>query len=134
MAVFLCRQVHRCVLRRMGGRRAGRPAGHDPSRPEDFHAKLSFWDSFLKWLSAGPWTFAWVGLPSLLLLLLISGRSARMESGEFRLLASGLFMIPMLWSLLFAPGAVWLLVPAAQILFTFWLMPLPAKGGASEQR
>ncbi|MGK5728121.1 hypothetical protein [Streptomyces sp. URMC 124] len=108
------------------------PRVADPSST-DFSVVLPFWESFGIWLSAGPGTFAMVGLPSLCLLLVISGRRESMEPGEFRLLASGLLSIPLLVFLFFGFGWVLLIMPTAHLLFTCWLMPLPFRGGTDER-
>lgn len=90
-------------------------------------SELPFWESYWGWLSSGPSTFAMVGLPSLCMLLIISGSRFRGDSGGFRLKAGLLFLIPLWFTVSYGLGLMQLTMAATQWVFTFWLMPLPVR-------
>ncbi|MFH8745901.1 hypothetical protein ACH4GK_01360 [Streptomyces rimosus] len=69
--------------------------------------------------------FAYSGLPSLVIIMLLSGRRTLREQDEFRVLASMLLLIPLVPLLLL--GWRTLFFVAVQLGFVWWLLPLPTR-------
>ncbi|MFH8593995.1 hypothetical protein [Streptomyces rimosus] len=69
--------------------------------------------------------FAYSGLPSLIVIMLLSGRRTLREQDEFRVLASLLLLIPLVPLLLLGWRALFFV--AVQLGFAWWLLPLPTR-------
>lgn len=92
--------------------------------------RKNLWGSFLGYMEGAPGMFLMIGVPSLILLVLISGRMGTSAPDEFRAFAATLLVIPVL--VLFLVGT-WVMVAiqvVAQIIFAAIIMPVARKEGS----
>ncbi|MCX5385778.1 hypothetical protein [Streptomyces sp. NBC_00083] len=99
------------------------PPGSDPHHPEAWVA-MSRWASFKDYLSAGPGMFLMIGIPSLIILIVVGLRCQRMPSEQIRVMTGFMLLLP-LWFLLFAGGALVVLVQGAFQCAFAAVMPAP---------
>ncbi|MFD7664894.1 hypothetical protein [Streptomyces sp. NPDC059788] len=97
------------------------------SIPGRLQREAGVWPFWEEWLLWGGRLFAWFGMPSLVIILLLAGRRTLREQDEFRVLASLLLMIPIVPLMLFAPGCGFFVFPAVQLVFVCYLLPLPTR-------
>lgn len=93
-------------------------------RAGGYGARKTLWGSFLGYMEGAPGMFLMIGVPSLILLALISRRRGTSAPDEFRAFSAALLVIPAL--VLFLVGT-WVMVAiqmAVQILFAAIIMPV----------
>ncbi|MFD7597217.1 hypothetical protein ACFV6D_29820 [Kitasatospora sp. NPDC059812] len=96
-------------------------------RAGGYGARKTLWGSFLGYMEGAPGMFLMIGVPSLILLALISRRRGTSAPDEFRAFAAALLVIPAL--VLFLAGT-WVMVAiqvVVQILFAAIIMPVARK-------
>ncbi|MFE2721795.1 hypothetical protein [Kitasatospora sp. NPDC059327] len=94
----------------------------DPGDP-DPGARLGLWSSFQGYMAGSPGMLLFVGAPSMILLVLISGRRTKLPGDEFKVLAGALLLLPVV---LLVPVGSWMMIIvqiAVQALFVAFLMP-----------
>ncbi|MFJ9776079.1 hypothetical protein ACIRVF_33395 [Kitasatospora sp. NPDC101157] len=96
-------------------------------RADGYGARKNLWGSFLGYMEGAPGMFLMIGVPSLILLALISRRRGTSAPDEFRAFAAALLVIPVLG--LF-PVGTWVMIAiqvVVQILFAAIIMPVARK-------
>ncbi|MET9364494.1 hypothetical protein ABZX93_26745 [Streptomyces sp. NPDC006632] len=99
------------------------PPGDDPHQPGRF-VEMSRFDSFKDYMSAAPGFFLWIGVPSLLILMVMACRARKVPMEQLRV-QTGLFLLLPLCFVLVAGGAIIVLIQVVALAGFVALIPVP---------